>query len=382
MAMRRTLFVHVPKTGGTTLDSLLGEQVPAEQSIKRLQVASELSEWARLGDPRLTYVSGHLPIGAIDLAQFHHRVTIIREPCQMIASRLSFSQGLDAAADDMQSLIKAGSKRAVYATYFGPQCDRLRLLTDMTYGITGDLSEYTSPCTPNEAFQVLTGFHRVIDFDRLDAEVKRLIIEERLFPPSTIVKARQYSYEPDLTLARSLLSPFDVDFYRQARELFRPLPDTIDSEYLAYRQAYAVANGPEVGTRESTELSLKGPVGAGWLAPNHSDQGLCFRWCHRPDPVIDIPISRPGNYEVRVYAHPHNVTALRAGLFAVDSWVGDMDAQDYGHITVLTGQVWLDRPGWLEVRCSSQPKEARATSDGNMDGLYFVLGKVLLRRTI
>jgi hypothetical protein len=161
--------------------------------------------------------------------------------------------------------------------------------------------------------------------------------------------------------------------------LFRPIPKSLPADYEAYRQAYAIANGLEVPHRESHELSLRRPVGTGWLAPSCSEQGLWFRWCHIPNPVVDIPIARPGRYEVRAYVHPNHVKAVRAELVG-GSRTSRMETQAHGHISVIHGQAKLARAGWLQIRFQGIEAATEAQVNGHMKDLYFVLGKVLLRQ--
>jgi hypothetical protein len=238
------------------------------------------------------------------------------------------------------------------------------------------------PCTPAQALQVLKRFDRVLDFKHLDAEIQRILIEEQLFPPSVLGRARSYRYKPDLGLAKKLVTAFDKTFYTKGSARFRPLPEDMDQRYAAYRREFCALHGIRPAAYGSTELSLREPVGTGWLHPNCSELGDWFRWSLLPDPVIDIPLADGGTFEVRLYVHPHRARRIAAELSAgPDQPSSPMTVTAHGDVCLLQAQATLAGSGWLQVRLSCEPHPDDASADhGQMETLYFVLGRVLVSR--
>jgi hypothetical protein len=382
LLMRDTLFVHVPKTGGTTLDALLAQQLPAEKQLRGIQFSGPVEKWAQLSDPAFSYVSGHLPAGATVLNDYRQRITILREPLQLLASMISYNDVVDGPQSFVRRALEARTRLSAYAEYFSPGFDLVRMVTDLRYGLAQSQTSYAMPCTPEQALRVLQRFDRVLDFRRLDAEIQRILIEDRLFPPSVLGRARSYRYKPDLGLAKKLLTGFDKAFYAKGSACFRPLPDNMDECYAGYRREYCAAHGLRPAAYGSTELPLRGPVGTGWLHPNCSELGDWFRWALVRDPLIDIPVAEGGTFEVRLYVHPHRVQRIAGELSAgTDQLISPMTVSEHGDMCLLQAKATLAGSGWLQVRMNCEPHADDESADqGQMQTLYFVLGRMLVTR--
>jgi hypothetical protein len=377
--MNSTLFVHVPKSGGTTLDSVLADNADPATSLHGFSYLAQAKHWDSLDDPGHTLVSGHIPAGALDITRFDQRITILREPLSMLASLTSYIDQQSPQTHHLRAFAEQGRPYPAYEPYFTPRFDRLRMSTEVRYGIAGPEHLYGEHCTVSEALHTLSSFERVLDFAQLDGEVKRLIIELGLFPPSNIPRARAYQYTPDLDLARRLLTDFDAKFYERARRQFRPLSADVDASYEKYRIGYAREHGLQIAMNATSDVSLRAPIGSGWLVADRSDLGMWFRWANMPSPTVDIPVRGTGTYTLHAYVHPHRMSGIHAEL---SSLVGGhrqrVTVEERPGVTVLHAQVHIENADWIQLRIGAESVAAAPDAGHHF---HFVLGRMLLRRS-
>lgn len=378
--MKSTLLVHIPKTGGTTLDDILGEEFDPDLALRRVQPDSGIDQWERLQDQRFQYVSGHFSSGAVDLSRFEHRITVLRPPLEQIASTLRFSEAYFPDSESVR-LSKLGEGRHdIFGMYFAPGFDLLRYIAERQYGVPGWLHDYADRCTLTGALATLERFNRVLDFHQLDGEIKRLIIELGLTPRAELPRHRSYRYDPDLERAQAFLTDFDVSFYKRAQKRFRKLPADIDAAYERYREGFCAARGLHLDPHSSLDLPLCQPIGRGWHPAERLANGHWFRWANSADPAIELAIARPGSYVVTAYVHPHQCTKLELqGVGEFSGAKAGVDVSDRRGVTVLRARVTLPRADWLRLSfgCEMAGADVGAT---DLVGRTFVLGRVLVRR--
>lgn len=378
--MKSTLLVHIPKTGGTTLDDILGEEFDPDLALRRVQPDSGIERWEQLRDPRFQYVSGHFPSAALDLTRFEHRITVLRPPLEQIASMQRYSEAYFPDSESVRLTRLGEGRHDIFGLYFGPGFDLLRYIAERSYGVAGWVHDYADPCTLNGALATLERFNRVLDFHHLDGELKRLIIELGLTPRADLPRHRSYSYSPDLERAQAFLTDFDVSFYKRAQKRFRKLPADIDVAYERYREGYCAARGLQLEPLSSVELSLGKPLGRGWHPAELLESGHGFRWANSADPVVDLAIARPGSYMVTAYVHPHQCTGLRLqGAAEYSGAKASVEVSERRGVTVLRARFVLPRSDWLRLSfgCEMSGADAGAT---DLVGRTFVLGRVLVRR--
>ncbi|MBL8306874.1 MAG: hypothetical protein JNM33_09275 [Rubrivivax sp.] len=378
--MKSTLLVHIPKTGGTTLDDILGEEFDPDLALRRVQHDSGIDQWERLQDPRFQYVSGHFSSGAIDFARFEHRITVLRPPLEQIASTLRYSETYFPDSESVRLTRLGAWRHDIFGLYFAPGFDLLRYIAERQYGVAVWLHDYADPCTLNGALETLERFNRVLNFHQLESEIKRLIMELGLTPRADLPRHRSYRYEPDLERAQALLTDFDTSFYKRAQKRFRKLPADIDLAYERYREGFCAARGLRIEPLASAELPLFQPIGQGWHPAERLENGRVFRWASRVDPGLDLAIAQPGTYVVTAYVHPHQCTGL--GLRAAGEFSGAKAAVEVSErqgVTVLRARVVLPRADWLRLSFSSE-KAGAETGAADLLGRTFVLGRVLVRR--
>jgi hypothetical protein len=94
------LFVHIPKTAGTSLTAYLERQYPADTVLLHAEnrvFQGSPEENRRLGDFRL--LSAHLEFETLERlvdVERHLKITVFREPQRQLASHLAWIEGLGA----------------------------------------------------------------------------------------------------------------------------------------------------------------------------------------------------------------------------------------------------------------------------------------------
>lgn len=301
------LFTHVPKTGGTTLDSVIANHFNPDFSSRMIQHSSSNQAYEDSILKSNQFVSGHIPYAGVSNTHFDLRITIVRDPLDVIASIIAFVNETGYFTNELKlaQAAKNGTYN-VYGIYFSPSFDFGRYLIDRRYGIAPGYQPYLDTPLVDEAIKSLQSFDYILDFKNIDLQIKRLICREGFFPPSALYKRRSYSYTPDKQLANTLLSDFDIKFYLQAVTAF--VNDFSEIDYQQYREIYSLKYGINLLPNASLELDLLGPIGSGWNDAERSESNAVFRWSEEANPVLDIPLVNAGGYSVFLYINnPHNV---------------------------------------------------------------------------
>lgn len=226
----RTLFVHVPKTGGTTLDCIFADHYYKYPMIRGLVHSSPVSRFHGVNNSENIYVSGHFPVGVADLDRFSDKITIIRNPFDVICSVIAFGIKYGISIPRLHSALQGGEYE-IYSEYYSPAFDFDRFLIDAGYGISSGYFDYTGIVQVSGLLGVIDKFDRVIDFDNIGVAIKQIIIEKGMFPYSDIPRKRSYGYRPDYESAQSVLSKFDSHFFDLVRDRFMIVSPDIDGHY-------------------------------------------------------------------------------------------------------------------------------------------------------
>lgn len=307
-----TLFIHVPKTGGTTLCSILQDHYYNVPQLPHAAPADLGVYISKLNDPIYPFIGGHFPVSTICVERFEHKITVLRDPVDIISSAISFVHKVRNLPED--SLLQAeqeGAPICNFKIFFSLHFDTHRYKLDFDAGLADPFSQYISECTVIEAIEGLKKFTHVFDFSSLDGEIKRYIIERDFFPYSQISKKRRYAYLPDYERARKSLSEFDQSFYALGKEMFRELPKNIDSIYEQYRADYCREKGVELQIFEGKMLDLRAPIGIGWHSVDTSSHGTPFRWSEPSEATVEIPVRIAGTYAVVLFINPAKVSHLK-----------------------------------------------------------------------
>ena len=380
----RTLFVHVPKSGGTTLDGIFRDHYVGTPLYPSLWGTKFGDVLAQINDPANAYVGGHYPLAAFQADSFDVKVTTLRNPLDIIYSRLSFANKIANEPPEHRSPAEvAGRKKRVYEPFYTPHFDLERLTIDSNYGIALGLQQYVGLCSVDEVIAELETFDHVLDFDRLDDEIKALLIEKGFFPYRDIPKKRAYSYVPDRERADRLLCDFDRSFYEIASRQFRDIPGDIESRYEQYRADYCEARGIDLQVHQGRSLDLRGPVGSGWFNVEASDKGTPFRWSEDRHATVEIPVAQAGVYGVYLYLTPAVIegfrltacTTLGARTFPVTK-VGDNGVQVYAALVATTSHDWIQ----FEINIDKSSGDTSVPKHGDVRSLGVALGHAYIIR--
>lgn len=308
----RTLFVHCPKTGGTTLDSVLAANYAAWPMSRSLRFGFNKSDLPEIAKAETRYVSGHFPASIVDLGTFDDKLTILRSPLDLVCSTISFmGQVMDVHPRVLRAL-ETGSRLEIYREYFSANFDLGRYLIEREYGLASDFFEYAEDCQPEDSVLLLKDFNRILDFDKLEAEIKHLIIDLDFVPYASIPRIRSYRYEPDYETGRRLLSDFDERFYELMRSRFIGRLDGINSRYESYQAQYCANRGISLGVFQGRIVSLSKPIGMGWHNVELSELGLPFVWSDSLTPTIELPVANAGAYVLYIYVQ--NILSRKLNL--------------------------------------------------------------------
>jgi hypothetical protein len=307
----RTLFVHIPKSGGTTLDGIFRDHFVGTPSYREVESTPLTVVMNQLNDPKNRYVGGHYPMGLIQVESFDLKVTTLRKPLDIIASTLSYRNRLENLPPErLRPIELAGGKKQIYGTYYSPHVDIERNKLDCAYGFSLDILEYVGPCDVHELVARLATFDHVLDFDHLDDEIKSFLIEHEFFPYRDIGKKRAYAYVPDHQRAEKLLSDFDRRFYEMASRQFRAIPGDLGTRYEQYRADYCKTRGLDLQVNEGRTLDLRNPIGTGWYNVETSEKGVPFRWSEDRRATVEIPVAHAGHYVVCLYVTPSDIESF------------------------------------------------------------------------
>ena len=380
----RTLFIHVPKSGGTTLDGIFRDHffdTPLYPPVGPNKLGSVLEQ---LRDPASRYVGGHYPIGTVAFDAFDRKVTILRKPLDVICSRLSFKNKLaNEPPERLSPLELSGRQMQIYERYYSPHFDRERCELDARHGEFFGVQHYVPATGLKEVIEQFEKFDDVLDFGRLDDEIKYFLIRNDFFPYRGIQKKRAYSYDPDHDRAKKLLCEFDRRFYETASRRFREIPSDIEHRYERYRADYCESRGLALQVHEGRSLDLRAPLGSGWFNVEPSEAGTPFRWSEDQHATVEIPVAHAGVYAVQL----HVTAAVRTDFRLTASTTQEAQAFPVTEVLangvrVFTARVSTRSHDWIHLDIEfARTSERRTTpQEGDVRALGVALGHVHVAR--
>jgi hypothetical protein len=380
----KVVFIHVPKSGGTTLDTIFRDHffdTPLYPPVGPNKLGGVLDQ---LRDPRNRYVGGHYPVGTVPLDAFDRKVTIVRSPLDVICSRLSFKNKLaNAPPEALSPLELAGATLRIYEKYFSPCFEVERCKSDARQGVFQGLGSYVPTCAFQEVVDQVYAFDDVLDFARLDEGIKCFLIENGYFPYRSIQKKRAYAYEPDYERARKLLSEFDERFYAAARERFRTIPSDVELRYEQYRADYCRTRGLSLQVHEERRLDLRGPIGSSWFNVETSEEGKPFRWSEDRHATVEIPVAQAGIYDVTLSVTASAVDdVLLTACTTLEPRAFPVTESRTAGAQVFTAQVVTRAHDWIHLAFDLQRSAATTAvpQEGDVRALGVVLGDVRVAR--
>lgn len=306
----RVLFAHCPKTGGTTLSSIFAANYAACPIVENLRFGCDTSLFGEINKVENRYVAGHFPVSIANLNAFDEKLTILRNPLDLVCSTISYTGQTFDIDPRVLSALETGNKLEIYRGYFSDRFDLWRYLIDHEYGLTSDFFQYAEECRAEDAAEILQGFNRILSFDQLDAEIKKVIMDFGFFPYSSIPRKRSYNYKPNYETGRRLVSDFDEKFYSLMQSRFATRLEEIDFQYELYRIHYCANRGISLEVFQGKTIDFKCPFGVGWHSAELSELGKVFVWSDSAAPTIELPIANAGTYMVYLYLDSSRATDL------------------------------------------------------------------------
>lgn len=383
-ARSRTLFIHVPKSGGTTLDCMFRDHfydTPLYPTLDSNQFGLHLSQ---INDPANWYVGGHYPVNTVDINRFDCKITTLRDPLDVICSSISFANKISNLPAESPSQTELQGKRmAIYEKYYTPYFDTERYCIDLGYGIAQGLQHYVGNCDIQEVLEHTRKFNYVFDFRRLDDEIKYFLIQNHYFPYYSIYKKRAYRYQPDYERAKHLLTDFDQRFYQIASSQFRPIPDDIETRYQQYRDYYCKTRGLALQIHQSKNLDLRGPIGSGWFNVEKSERGTAFRWSEDRHATIEIPVAQAGLYAVYLYLTPSDIDGFKLRIRTTQNersfpitQISDNGVQLYKAFVFTRSHDWIH----VDIDIDKQKPGGSVPGHGDVRSLGVALGHAYIVR--
>jgi hypothetical protein len=382
----RTLFVHIPKSGGTTLDSIISDQYLSLSIARNIQFSSSVSSFLEIDKVENCYVSGHFPVSIVDLEKFERKITIIRNPIDILCSVISFTEKMGIQVPRLSAALEGGGKYEIYREYFSTNFDFGRFKIDKNYGMVSGYSDYIEKSSVCEALDTLDKFNIILDFNRLDDGIKTMIMSYGFFPYSNIARNRFYDYQRDYESAIKLLSDFDEYFYSKINSRFAVIADNIALLYDQYKESYCKEAGISLEVYEGLSVDLRGPIGLGWNNFEISELGAAFRWSETANPTIELPIAIAGSYMLYFYwlrGHAKNVTFRISTLIGEIIFVPTIITD--GEVCICRCYVTLNSPDWIYAKleieeCNGSERQSMRSSSVDIRSLGIVLGNVYIRR--
>ena len=216
----RYLFIHVPKTGGTSVGSIIADSLNNTNQIRSLSEQSPLSHFDTALNGTMKFVDGHIPYSFFRGYNFDKKVTVIRQPIDIIASIISFRKktGYLSGLTDF-SMSEKKPFYEFYRLYFSSTFDVERFRFEKNCDFDINYRKYIDDCDIDETLKNLSSFDYIINFDDFESGLKNLIISEGLFPFESFERKRSYTYSPNLSEAKEWLSEFDQLFYEKGLKL-------------------------------------------------------------------------------------------------------------------------------------------------------------------
>ena len=389
-------LVHVPKTGGTTCTKIItrsfrseNKQLITNPTDCNQQLHDAVTAAATAQQPY--FLAGHFPAHFFDLSNFDFRITILRPPLETIASTLSFSEKNN-TGHEIFEFLKTRKSYSIYNDYFNPTADIQRWEFERTLGVGAPLGAYCERIPAAQAVAGLSNFDSVLDFLKIELEIKRLIIELELYPPKEIEDARAYKYAPPRDEASALLGRFDREFYELGSRFFRRLDPSIEQKYESYRYRYSSNRGWSLSPSQTVALPLEVLSGTGWYSaePSSADNATFVMWSEGTKASISLPLQKCGLYRLHLYFFDYRcdytggyvsseLSAVRTGFTVTRVREVAIFSAD---IAVLTGD-WLDLSFYAEKKEKAEFLERNGQPDEHVPDLrdpVMFLAKILLRR--
>lgn len=291
----RLYFIHVPKTGGTTMRLLLEMQLSSDEIYPHRNIKTAVEPIKE------ELVSGHLPYSLCKVLDpnFNEafKITILREPVERYLSFLRSKKKADPSLPDLESVLNLRQSP--------DQKYREGLLDNALCRYLAFDSSLEGQALLESAKQNLLEFDCVIFFDRFTQDVTELFLRLEIdFNSEDIPKintTEPQPVSPELLENVRNLNLLDIELYKFAKE-------NLSNKTTRYPLRTSTF-GKVIQESASIDYTFDQPLlGSGWTYRdawgNETDPNPIYRWVMNYPAKIYFNLEKGKNYTLQFRAWP------------------------------------------------------------------------------
>lgn len=328
--------MHIPKTGGMTLRTFLGNQYPASQRMPA-------DDWLEFLDVNIDDIDkyalfqGHFTCGIFDLIPkdvktivflrepiartISHLKHLTRDPNFHSAHQLAAGRPLDELVRDDRMMDLCCNVQTAQLSNDIPGESILRgLRAERDSGQVPDPDAYVLPPDLSQAKRTLDRFDFVGFVESIQEDILHLSMALGLHPPVLLAKTND---DPDGAIDLRTLQPDTLAILRERNALDIALYESARRRPRFTRSAVAAAlldRGIYAPISQPTNFPMSGPIpGANWHPCEHAADRGAYRWTGPlNETTLDLPLAPGFHFEVSLYVMLQHLGDLSVSVGGIE----------------------------------------------------------------